>query len=242
MTVQSDHVAENTDRWMIHSDHLLYKRNQLLLEIMHSVKEGNEFQVQKKFAERNTLARPEILSDAHQEMCYEMIGMEYAVYHMMCIDQTVHVRCGMIHADFLKKIENTKNEVECMEVTGNTLQEYCMLNSDTRLRKYSALTRKIVLSVDMDLTKPLTLQYFAESLSVNSSYLSDLFKKEVGVTITDYVTEKRITHAKKLLVSTQNPIKSIAKVTGIPDVQYFSKIFKRRTGKTPTQYRKEHGM
>ena len=75
------------------------------------------------------------------------------------------------------------------------------------------------------------------SLNVNASYLSTLFKLEMGVPLTDYVNRQRIEQAKKLLVVTDFPIKMIAEKCGIPDVYYFSRMFKKRTGCTPKVYR-----
>lgn len=78
----------------------------------------------------------------------------------------------------------------------------------------------------------------AERLKMNSSYLSTLFKKENGTTLTDYVNQKRVEHAIFLLNSTSLQVQSIAQQCGIPDVNYFSKTFKKIVGKTPMEYRK----
>lgn len=77
----------------------------------------------------------------------------------------------------------------------------------------------------------------SEWLNVNASYLSTLFKKEVGIPLTDYVNRQRIEQAKKLLIVTELPTKTIAQQCGIPDIYYFSRLFKKRTGVTPKLYR-----
>ena len=77
--------------------------------------------------------------------------------------------------------------------------------------------------------------------SDNSSYLSNLFRKEVGMTITEYVTNHRILHAADLLLTSMQPVKTIAKQVGFADVQYFSRVFKKKMGKTPSQFRLERG-
>ena len=74
-------------------------------------------------------------------------------------------------------------------------------------------------------------------LNVNASYLSTLFKKEVGMPLTDFVNRQRIEQAKKLLIATELPTKTIAQQCGIPDIYYFSRLFKKRTGVTPKLYR-----
>ena len=74
-------------------------------------------------------------------------------------------------------------------------------------------------------------------MSVNASYLSTLFKKEMGMPLTDYVNRQRIELSQRLLLSTDMPIKSVALQCGIPDVYYFSRLFKRIVGTTPKVYR-----
>ena len=74
-------------------------------------------------------------------------------------------------------------------------------------------------------------------LNVNASYLSKLFKKETGITLTEYVAKKRIEQAAFLLTSTNLQIQTVAQNCGIYDVNYFTKLFKKHTGKTPKEYR-----
>ena len=91
--------------------------------------------------------------------------------------------------------------------------------------------------IESDLTADLSLKKQAELLNVNASYLSTLFKKETGMTLTDYVNKKRVDHAIFLLNSSNMQIQTIAQYCGIPDVNYFTKIFKKYVGKTPKEYR-----
>lgn len=138
----------------------------------------------------------------------------------------------------MKQVEKTKTLDECHRLFLEIVRSCVQINKEPG-KNYSPLVQRIREQVMTDLKQPLTLQYFSEQLNVNSSYLSNLFRQQTGVTITEYVTNKRITHAATLLNHTQQPIKSVAKQVGIPDVQYFSRLFKRRMGLTPTQYREK---
>ena len=82
------------------------------------------------------------------------------------------------------------------------------------------------------------VRVFASELFLNTSYLSTLFKKEVGMTLTDYVNANRIEYAKKLLRSTLLPVQDVAAACGIPDVHYFTRLFRRITGMTPREWRR----
>ncbi|MCM1221637.1 MAG: AraC family transcriptional regulator [Lachnospiraceae bacterium] len=93
-------------------------------------------------------------------------------------------------------------------------------------------------SVSNAVAADLSLSAMAQVLQINASYLSTLFRKETGVTLTDYVNKKRIDHAVMLLNSSDAYIQNIASACGIPDVNYFTKLFKKYIGKTPKEYRK----
>jgi YesN/AraC family two-component response regulator len=95
----------------------------------------------------------------------------------------------------------------------------------------------VILRIETDLVADLSLKAHAEYLSVNASYLSNLFKKETGITLTEYVNRARIDHAIFLLNTTDMQIQTIAQNCGVPDVNYFTKLFKRTIGKTPKEYR-----
>lgn len=77
----------------------------------------------------------------------------------------------------------------------------------------------------------------AQVLHMNSNYVSQLFKKEAGVTFIHYITQKRLEDAKELLVTTQKTLTDIALEVGFNDTFHFIKTFKRFTGMTPGQYR-----
>ena len=63
------------------------------------------------------------------------------------------------------------------------------------------------------------------------------YAEETGKNITEYIREKRMKHAEHLLSSTPLQIQTVALHCGIMDVQYFSKLFKKHSGKTPKEYR-----
>lgn len=79
----------------------------------------------------------------------------------------------------------------------------------------------------------------AKELGISSYYLSKLFKESENVNYIDYVNNLRIEYAKKQLMETEKSIKEICMESGYGDPNYFSRIFKKWTGVTPTEYREE---
>ena len=85
----------------------------------------------------------------------------------------------------------------------------------------------------------LTLQQMAEQFYMSPNHLNELFKRRYGMTLMTYVTDCRIRRAKQLLVGKRMRVRDTAHAVGYDDEFYFSRKFKKETGKTPTQYVKE---
>lgn len=86
---------------------------------------------------------------------------------------------------------------------------------------------------------PINLSGVCDHVHMNANYFSHLFKMKTGMNFTDYVTHYRMKQAKHMLVETTLQIQEIAERIGIPDYKYFSRVFRRATGNSPSSYRKE---
>lgn len=85
----------------------------------------------------------------------------------------------------------------------------------------------------------LSLDSVSEILHISPAYLSAQFKKYQKTNFLDCLTELRINAAKELLTDPFRSAAEIASMVGYEDSSYFARAFKKRTGMTPTQYRKE---
>ena len=138
---------------------------------------------------------------------------------------------------YAHKIEAITSTNVGMTLMKEMVRKYCLLVKNHSMKGYSLLIRKVLTQIDYDLTADLGLKNLATQLNVNPSYLSTLFKKETGFTLTEYVNQKRIEHAVFLLNSSSLQIQMIAQYSGIADVNYFTKTFKKIIGITPKEYR-----
>ncbi len=83
----------------------------------------------------------------------------------------------------------------------------------------------------------LSLSKAAEHIGLSPNHLSAVFKEETGRSFTKYLTDHRIKTAKNLLDTSKKRSSEIAELVGYPDPHYFSSVFKKQTGMTPSQYR-----
>lgn len=152
---------------------------------------------------------------------------------------------GGVHPYFLdrtssgiaKNIELLRSVSEAGDFMTKILRTYCRLVQNHSLENYSPLIRSVIMAIEHDLTKDLSLAALAEERNVSPAYLSARFKKETGTTLTAFVNDRRVEAAKQLLRNTALQIQTVAQHCGILDLHYFCRIFKAATGQTPTEYR-----
>ena len=137
------------------------------------------------------------------------------------------------------RIIEEANEVP-NEMMWQMTRDYCAYVRRYSLKEYSPAVQKVMNYVNLNVAEPLTLKSLAAMCFISPSYLSALFKQETGSTLIDYISTQRVNRAAQLLVQNNHTIAAVAEEVGILDVNYFTKIFKKTLGVTPTRYRREH--
>lgn len=138
---------------------------------------------------------------------------------------------------FALRIELLPDTKACSSMMREMFSSYCRLVYKHSMRRYSPIVQKTILIIDSDISAELSLNSLAKNLGISAGYLATIFKKETEKTVSEYIKDKRIEHAMYLLSTTHLQIQTVALHCGIMDVQYFSKIFKKKIGKNPKEYR-----
>ena len=215
--------------------------------------------LEKRYAAENEMLRAVTLGQIHKEkqflisfetMQFEMRGTSplrsaknYSIIMNTLLRKAaenggVHpVYLDRISSGFARKIEEISVLSAFPTLMNEMFRSYCRLVRKHSIRKYSPAVQKAILLIDSDLSAPLTLSSLAAAQGLSEGYLAKIFKRETEKTVTEYVRDKRMKHAAHLLTTTKLQIQTIALHCGIMDVQYFSKLFKKHTGKTPKEYR-----
>lgn len=92
--------------------------------------------------------------------------------------------------------------------------------------------------IQLHYMKPLTLEEVGKYVGLNPAYFSSVFKQETGMSFLELLTTVRIRKAKELLMDRERTIRDIADSVGYQDEKYFSRVFKKTVGLTPSEYRK----
>ncbi|NLZ36436.1 MAG: helix-turn-helix transcriptional regulator [Clostridiales bacterium] len=88
---------------------------------------------------------------------------------------------------------------------------------------------------------PITLKDTADHIYISSSYLSRIFRSEMGVRFSEYLTKYRIDKSRLLLTDPELTVSDVASLVGYTDQSYFNKVFKRITGVSPKKWRLSNG-
>ncbi len=121
------------------------------------------------------------------------------------------------------------------------LLAYVRLNVGSNIDKTPTEQDDIITNVkkyiENNYTEAISLQVLAGEVFICQSYLCLLFKQKTGTTLTNYIAHLRVDKAKKMLQNTDKKLIDICFDVGFNDSKYFSRIFKKYTGYTPSEYR-----
>jgi Response regulator containing CheY-like receiver domain and AraC-type DNA-binding domain len=127
-------------------------------------------------------------------------------------------------------------------------QAFSVLQTDFRaiIRKYevnahSSTIQSILNYIDSHYNEPLTLASLARQFNFNYSYLSTYFRSHHMEGFSEYLNKERIRHAAELLREGTLPVSGVCGAVGYTDQSYFTRVFKKLTGTTPREYRRNYG-
>ncbi|MBO5303000.1 MAG: response regulator [Lachnospiraceae bacterium] len=129
-----------------------------------------------------------------------------------------------------KVLERLAAELAEKDLESNSLQE-----EEISLNIIS----QIVNEIQEHFTENITLTDLAEKYGISTSHLSGLLKNELKLSFSEYITARRMQKAKELLKDEKLSIAQVAELTGYNDYFYFTKVFKKSAGISPSKYRKD---
>ncbi|KOO45976.1 helix-turn-helix domain-containing protein [Priestia koreensis] len=139
---------------------------------------------------------------------------------------------------FIQNLEEISDVFAVSPFIEKALLELTERVATTRGTKYSKPITTVQHYVLTHLYEEISLTQLSALTYLNSSYLSVLFKKEVGMSLTEYIQQSKIEEAKKLITYTNRSIMEIASLLNFHDQSHFTKVFKKITDTTPKQFQK----
>ncbi|MDD2533681.1 MAG: AraC family transcriptional regulator [Eubacteriales bacterium] len=141
--------------------------------------------------------------------------------------------------EFARSIEQCKTVAEVERLRVQMVRTYCELVNRLNLKAFSIPIRKALNYINLNLSKTITVKEIAAEIDCSPHYLSTIFNKELNQSISDYIHSHRLKEAAELLRKTNLSVQHIATYVGYSDTNYFTRLFHKLYGKTPSQHRKE---
>lgn len=146
----------------------------------------------------------------------------------------------LLHKKFCKLHRYTNNEIHAYAEVLKALASYIQLAGMIQTAEFSDLQR-LEMYLDQHYMEKISLSSISEALDISRTKLCNLAKQlSGGKTLSQLIAERRVEAAKILLIKTNNPISNVAESVGIPDYNYFTKVFRGVTGVTPSAYRSKN--
>lgn len=143
---------------------------------------------------------------------------------------------------YIQRVEEMTNEGEVLALGRQAEMEFCCLVRDTVTEpEQNPVIVKCKELVLQYLHTKLSVGDLAEKLDMNPSYLSQLFAREEGIPLSDYIAREKVEFAKKQLIYTEDSYEEIAYSYAFFSQSHFGRVFKKWTGITPGQYRARYG-
>ncbi len=132
----------------------------------------------------------------------------------------------------------TKERATAIANLATILTTY-ILSEDLILAKKSEEAERLISYIDAHLQKPLCAEQICRDMHLSKTGLYRLFSEHLGCGVNQYITARRMEVARELLLHTDLPVSEICTRSGIANYTYFCRLFKKRNGITPLQYRKQ---
>lgn len=138
----------------------------------------------------------------------------------------------------LKKLSNFSDDI-CYDIAPLLFKILCTLATNhNKLTKFSKTAKLTKRCIDESIYSKTTIEDIANSLNLSKTHIIREFSKSYGVSPYNYLIQQKIAYAKKMLILNNMNIYEISSQLGFEDSNYFSKLFKKKIGMSPLQYRK----
>jgi AraC family transcriptional regulator len=236
----------NTERKLLHTE-FLQRENELHhklygteITFFEAVKAGNIKQVRECMSPLDDRELGALSANPLRNIRYHLI-ITIAFITRFCIEGDMPTETAYNLSDlYIQKADLCASKAELSALHKKMIFDFTKRMS--LLKKKNVHSRPISMCLDQihaSLHNPISIESLAARVNLNPTYLSTLFKKEMGVTINAYIRSKRIEVAKNMLRFSEYSSVDIGNYLAFNSHSYFIHVFKRETGLTPKEFREK---
>lgn len=210
------------------------------IEFYQTIKMGNAEEAMKMIRPFNSDGMGVLSEDKLRNLKYHLI-ITIAFITRYCIEGGMEMEEAYNRSDiYIRRLDKFQAEEEIEALHKELVEDYAKRMRS--IRKKTMYSRAIIVCLEYiyaNLHKKITLELLAEEAKLSPSYLSKLFHKEVGISVSAYVMQKRIEAAEKMLRYTEFSSAEIANCLCFCSESHFISMFKRYVKVTPREYREQ---
>ncbi|MCR4687088.1 MAG: AraC family transcriptional regulator [Lachnospiraceae bacterium] len=213
-------------------------------EFYAAVRSGDVSRV-KQLCEENFEGKQEgwglLSTNPLQNLKYHF-AITVAMIARQCIEGGMELSDSYSLSDFyIRKADESKKASDITDLHKTMCVDYA--------KKMRALRKKMITSMPVaravdyiydHLHTQITLEELADYVKLNPAYFSRLFKKEMGIPVSTYIRRQKVETAKNMLAYSEFQVSQIAQILAFPSQSYFAEIFKKETGFTPMEYKRNN--
>ena len=225
-------LFENADRGYIHPTH---KEDMLRY---HYLKQGDMRAVDEAYRTMDDSMQGKLSTDPLRNAKYLFV-VSTSLASRFVVEAGVPLETAYAISDlYIQRADEMDNINEIRNLLKGLYRTY--VDEVNKVKKKNTLSKSVMLClnyIDSHFNEKITVEELAAYVELNPRYLTALFKKEIGKTITEYISTKRVEVAQSLLARTEYTYAQIAYSLSFCSQSHFSKVFREHTGYTPRQYR-----
>jgi len=189
----------------------------------------------------------EMLAHIHVYSNFDVRAIKARLLELLVILSRATIEAGADPAETFRLSENFISQIEQYSDVdqlalwiSDIVRRFIMQAFDLAQVKHSDVVFKTTNYIKKNYAEKLSLDSLAKEVFLSKSYLSSIFKKEMGMSLTAYITKVRVEKSKKLLLEDSASLAHISSQCGFKDQSYFTKVFKKETGVSPKLFRNNY--
>jgi len=215
--------------------HLSYERE---MAFFQSIKDGDPEEAKRLFKPFNSEDMGKLSDDSLRNLKYHLT-ITVAFITRYCIEGGMEMEAAYNLSDiYIRSIDKCRTEDEINLLHREVVDDYAQRMQ--LIRKQNRYPRSVTVCLDYiydNLHTRITLEKLAEITALSPAYLSKLFHKEVGMTVSAYITKKRIEAAENMLKFSEYSCLEISDYLCFSSESHFIQVFRKHTGYTPKSFR-----
>jgi YesN/AraC family two-component response regulator len=168
---------------------------------------------------------------------FDIVATIFKVIHE---NESVAKNTNFEKVDLLAKVDAYESVSSVQEEICNVFRQICEITKSDSVKSDERLSDGIIEFVRTNYNDHnLNVAFISQQFGVSANYVSTLFKKETGMALSEYISNVRIEHAKRLLKDTNMKASEISSEVGFASFRTFSRVFSSMVGTSPGEYRKK---